>query len=193
MRHEHAFLRGLGAVLSSWAILLTAACGDSSTSTVDGGASDGDAGVICGGSAGQTCGANEYCDYPDALCGSGVTGTCQQRPSACSFILDPVCACDGITYDNDCEAAQAGEDVSSTGICPPPVGGFACGDTFCMEGTAYCERQSTDVAGTADSYACKPRPAACNDMPGCACLADEPCGASCTEDEGNFILTCIGG
>ena len=198
MRHEHTFLRGLGAVLFAGALLIAAAaCGDSSTSTVDAGQIDGstDASteVLCGGAAGQTCGADEFCAYPDQRCGNGVAGTCQPRPSACPFILDPVCACDGNTYDNACEASVEGHDVSSAGDCTPPVGAFACGDTFCMEGVAYCERQASDLIGSADSYECKPIPAACGGTPSCECLAEETCGTTCTEDGGGFTLTCLGG
>ncbi|RMH41710.1 MAG: hypothetical protein D6689_10485 [Deltaproteobacteria bacterium] len=87
---------------------------------------DCEGGRTCGGFGGETCPADQYCDY-DAGCGfDDGTGTCKPRPAGCPDVEAPVCGCDGTTYANPCEAASAGVDWLHMGPCeqPPP----ACGD-----------------------------------------------------------------
>lgn len=69
----------------------------------------------CGGWLGETCGADEFCDYTPDSCGTAdQSGTCMPRPQACPEILAPVVGCDGKTYDNSCRANQNGVDVGGT-------------------------------------------------------------------------------
>lgn len=73
----------------------------------------------CGGLAGGGCSATQYCAYSHGTCGSGDdAGTCTARPENCSDLVDPVCGCDGKTYNNKCYAQVAGTDIASQGACP---------------------------------------------------------------------------
>lgn len=186
-------------------VVLIAGCGSSSESEpVDGApadtlmlldaGADGGAAMACGGAMGVTCKTDEYCDFPDDRCGSNdAVGSCQPRPLVCSPIYTPACGCDGVVHSNDCDVMSQGQDIAALGGCEAPEGYFACGGLFCATGVDYCERVVADVAGVADDYRCVAIPTPCKDNPDCECLASEPCGDSCTSDQGNITLTCPGG
>lgn len=76
---------------------------------------------VCGGFAGDTCEASEYCAYrAGQYCGAAdASATCQARPEMCTEQYEPVCGCDNRTYGNACSAAAAGQGVLSEGECPP--------------------------------------------------------------------------
>jgi hypothetical protein len=90
----------------------------------------------CGGFAGLTCDAGEYCDYANNTCGAAdQMGTCKTTPDACIEIYKPVCGCDNQTYSNECHAAGAGVDVAYEGQCAQNNCGNGCGSgQYC----SYC-------------------------------------------------------
>src|SRR5947199_649337 len=78
------------------------------------------------------CGRASFCGRPIGACLK--TGTCVASPTACTATFDPVCGCNGQTYDNECSAGQAGVSVAALGPCqamaflhnPDCPGGFMC-------------------------------------------------------------------
>ena len=100
-------------------------------------------GQICGDfSHLPPCPDDEFCKYPEGTCGAHyVTGFCTPFPSACPFLYDPVCGCNGVTYPNECASDVAGVSVAHRGECrwvccdpaqappcPDPVGPYCCAD-----------------------------------------------------------------
>ncbi len=76
--------------------------------------------VACGARAGDTCGADEFCQFElGAICGrADGQGICAPRPEFCTPQFEPVCGCDNQTYSNDCTAGAAGVGVLQLGECP---------------------------------------------------------------------------
>jgi hypothetical protein len=68
---------------------------------------------------GKSCKLDEFCDYPDGLCGNGVSGVCKKKPDplSCVCTVDGACGCDGKMYCDACGAAQAGIDIQSNKNC----------------------------------------------------------------------------
>jgi hypothetical protein len=61
------------------------------------------------------CDAGSFCRKRIGDC-DGV-GRCAPLPDVCPLVIDPVCACDGETYDNACVAAANGTSLESTDAC----------------------------------------------------------------------------
>jgi hypothetical protein len=60
------------------------------------------------------CMMTEYC-ASDVSCDA--PGECAARPVVCPQVFEPVCGCNGTTYDNACLAAANGVRVESDGEC----------------------------------------------------------------------------
>ena len=90
--------------------------------TASGGTTSTGGGKMCGGIAGLTCAAGQFCDLTLGDCGkiADGSGTCAATGStvACSKILAFVCGCDGTTYSNDCVRQAAGVSKAADGPCP---------------------------------------------------------------------------
>ncbi len=74
--------------------------------------------VECGARIGDTCTPEQFCDFPRPGCDfADATGTCRARPADCGDAFQPVCGCDGETYDSPCLAQRARADVAAQGPC----------------------------------------------------------------------------
>ena len=101
------------------------------------------------------CPGDCYPDQVDTACGSQVR--CVERPETCSEEVLPVCGCNGVTYQNECLALQAGTGVWMNGPCP-------CGrSTTCNFPDQVCSRCGRET--------CIDRPDNCTDdiLPVCGC------------------------
>lgn len=155
-----------------FALVALAACGNDGESGAGGQAgasgSGGSAGTAgsggTGGAGGQSgawcaqeCTEAEYCAGPSC---EG-EGTCEQRPTTCPAVVDPVCGCDGTTYENACEAAKAGVRVDFEGQCP-------CSSNQDCFAFQYCDQGTVCANG---SGSCIERPQDCPAVfvPVCGC------------------------
>jgi hypothetical protein len=147
---------------------------------------------LCGGIAGRQCRPTEYCDFANNQCGAGdQSGICKPRPEVCTLIAgQPICACSGKTYLNECEVYAAGSDLNVRGSCDIPQGLFQCGYMQCDVKTQYCLHEHP--ASGPDTYSCPLLPASCGPQPAsCACLAGAPCGTACSGSAtAGLTLTC---
>ena len=99
-----------------------------STSTTTSSSSMGEGGgsAACGGFGGPECSADEYCSYPDGLCGGDDSqGVCLPRPDGCTKDCPGVCGCDGQFYCNECAAHLLGVEIGSTISCSNSGGDYS--------------------------------------------------------------------
>jgi hypothetical protein len=94
------------------------------------------------------CASGDYCDMSSSKsCGEG---TCTAKPFACPFLCEAVCGCDGTTYDNYCDAEQAGTSGAFVGFCEksPATGCWGgSGGTSCTAATAQTDCNPHGVPG----------------------------------------------
>ena len=75
------------------------------------------------------CTSSQVCRFDSGCAG---TGTCVARPTVCDDVVDPVCGCNGATYNNACDAESSGIAVGTTGECPDTMD---CRDASCPIGS----------------------------------------------------------
>jgi len=114
------------------------------------------------------CPSDQFCELSGSCSNEG---TCQPRPDMCEPLDEPVCGCDGESYDNSCLAAQAGTRVSAEGTCD-------CDDDSDCATNEYCDAQTCDGPG-----GCLEQPSMCppdeDPVTGCdGVVYENPCEAA---------------
>ena len=108
------------------------------------------------------CSVGQFCQKVLGDCGG--IGDCAPVPVMCSTVFDPVCGCNGITYDNECSAWADGWSVDYLGGCI--VGG--CTDNSACPPGEFCQKATGDCGGVGT---CQPLPFICTAIfaPVCGC------------------------
>ena len=112
------------------------------------------------------CDTGEYCWRETGACDD--PGLCHVIPEHCavSQLYNPVCGCDGNSYDNYCEAHLNAVNVQAMGPCISPVAG--CADNSECGEEEYCHRET---GACNDRGECMTMPTDCNSVndPVCGC------------------------
>lgn len=190
------------------AALIFTACSSSSTGEDDPDAAaegDREEGEAC--EAHADCAGDLYCALESGCSGEGV---CSVRPTSCPQVVDPVCGCDGRTYQNACDARSRGVNVRHEGECTAE--GASCGTSSdCDEGEVCvsdscgelgsCEPLNTDCSGVGIPTAicacdgalyptiCDLAEAGATAAPDAVCLG-EPSGCKTNADCGDLNSFC---
>jgi hypothetical protein len=72
----------------------------------------------CGGPDNVACEDGRYCQLATGAClGPSAGGSCKLAPTDCTSVKSPVCGCDGVIYDNACQAAKSKVSITGTATC----------------------------------------------------------------------------
>jgi hypothetical protein len=85
-------------------------------------------------------------------------GRCVGRPAGCITLFDPVCGCDGRTYNNACTAASVGVRVAARGACSTSTDAGVtsrCALVRCAAGYTCCARPGSPQDGTCFPSTCR--------------------------------------
>lgn len=75
----------------------------------------------CGVVIDSTCPQGEYCFELSCSQSPNSTGFCVRTPTDCDDTVEPVCGCDGVTYNNSCELARSGTNARAYRECDQPA------------------------------------------------------------------------
>ena len=123
--------------------------------------------VACDTSAGridEACRSNTDCASTElcatGLCEGGI-GVCIERPVMCDDVNNPVCGCDGKTYQSDCLADMAGVRLATNQPCVCQNNGECVQSQFCAlddscgnPGTCSPKPESCDPADVQEVCGC---------------------------------------
>jgi hypothetical protein len=167
-----------------------------------GGAGGAGGAPVCSSAPLVSCPSNEVCDDDTPnRCGAGYEpGHCIVLPQSCPPTSDPICGCNGIAYNNDCERQMARAQLDHTGACTGGGGAGggsggqgggagggtgACGGTDCASGKVCVHAQCLNCTPAPAPF-CADVPAACSGTPTCSCLPFTIC-----QQNGQAGGTCI--
>ena len=135
--------------------------------------------------AGPQCPAGKVFEHSDFRCGKASSaGLCTTPSTNCQSWEPATCGCDGVVYQNVCEALHAGVDFGLVDQCTAPPDMFACEYYFCPRNTTFCNEIPYESEGYSD-FSCEPMPPECASVPSCECLlkSHDEC-----EDDGMGML-----
>ena len=101
----------------------------------------GESSIACtGGPFEAKCASGSLCLSTVGSCAGlpGFAGHCMPAPAQCPANTSPVCACDGVTYDNACFAVKAGTSAYAAGACAPGFQVCSAASPACPNGS-YCK------------------------------------------------------
>ncbi len=139
----------------------------------------------CGETPDDVCPEGTFCEGLPGHCDTTPEGVCLSQPEDCPRYGLPVCGCDGVTYDSDCERRAAGVRLHTLGPCEPegclvnpsgtgPDGGVETCPTgeFCQAPAGACgDASSLSILPPWLEGDCEPVPVDCPDeeRPVCGC------------------------